>query len=78
MWQEILCNLLENREVEVYFPQLKNVAKLLETRCYKALCEIREVLKNSALTDGECFARIEEIVCVFEKMGVNCGARQDF
>lgn len=46
--------------------------------CCRAICEIREILMDSTLEDSECFQKIEEIVCVLEKMGLDAGNRHDF
>ena len=35
-------------------------------------------LEDDSLEDSECFYRIEEIVCVFEGLGSDCGSRHDF
>ncbi|MBQ9735374.1 MAG: hypothetical protein IJV96_01140 [Clostridia bacterium] len=78
LWQEILSYLLTEERVKIYFPQMKRIERVFEKTCYKALCEIKEVLKNPALTDTDCFNRIEEIVCIFENIGCSCGSRHDF
>jgi len=79
LYKEILINTLEKQRAEVYFPDLKISAKeIVELTCYKALKQIKAVLEDSSLDDDECFAKIEEIVCIFEK---NCGGvafRHDF
>ena len=51
---------------------------LAETRCCRALEEIRDVLKDDTLSDPECFQRIERIVCVLEDLGPGGGGRHDF
>ena len=79
LYKEILINVLEKQRAEVYFPVLKISAKeIVELTCYKSLKQIKEVLEDDSLDDAECFAKIEEIVCIFEK---NCGGvfyRHDF
>ncbi len=79
LYKEILINALEKQRAEVYFPDLKISAnEIVELTCYKALKQIKEVLQDDSLDDAECFEKIEEIVCIFEK---NCGGiayRHDF
>ncbi len=79
LYKEILINVLEKQRAEVFFPDLKISAKeIVELTCYKVLKEIKAVLEDSSLEDDECFEKIEEIVCIFER---NCGGiecRHDF
>ncbi len=51
---------------------------LLESASLKALTQIRDILRDDALSDEDCFQRIEKIVCLFESLGVDCGDRHDF
>ncbi|MCI8398197.1 MAG: hypothetical protein HFF90_02185 [Oscillibacter sp.] len=44
----------------------------------RALREIRVVLDNEALDDPACFRKIEEIVSVYESLGLDGGSRHDF
>jgi len=39
---------------------------------------IKAVLEDDSLDDKDCFERIERIVCLFEEIGSDCGARHDF
>jgi hypothetical protein len=54
------------------------VNELVEPACYKALGRITQIVRDSSLSDRECFARIEEIVCVLENAGSGGGTRHDF
>lgn len=45
---------------------------------YKALEKIRAILADDALSDAECFRKIEAIVCVLEELGGDGGVRHDF
>ena len=73
LWREIWGN---NREdFEIMSPETKEKFYLY---CYQALQEIRDIVRDGALDDRECFEKIEEIVCIFEKMGSHGGSRHDF
>ena len=50
---------------------------LLRERCVEALCAIRRAL-DADTQDAECFRRIEEIVKIYEAIGADGGARQEF
>ena len=45
---------------------------------YKALEKIRAILADDALSDAECFRKIETIVCVWGELGSDGGGRHDF
>ena len=51
---------------------------IVRDQCYQAICKIREILSDDSLEDSECFWKIEEIVVVLEKMGLDAGTRHDF
>ena len=57
---------------------LGNAREILQARCYQALAEIRGILADDHLDDADCFARIEEIVQVYEKLGSAAEGRHDF
>lgn len=81
LFDEILYQVLselaarESLEILVRTPE---VLKIVESRCYRALDEIKAVIRDDGLTDPECFAKIEKIVCVFEELGSGCASRHDF
>ena len=78
--QEILCHVLADKKVQVSFSGLADteIIKIAELECHKALQKIKAILEDDSLEDSECFYRIEEIVCVFEDLGSDCGSRHDF
>lgn len=78
--QEILCHVLADKKVQVSFSGLADteIIKIAELERYKALQKIKAILEDDSLEDSECFYRIEEIVCVFEDLGSDCGSRHDF
>ncbi|MCI8704143.1 MAG: hypothetical protein HFE60_07645 [Anaerotignum sp.] len=47
-------------------------------KCYQALEEIKGILESDGLEDKECFEKIEEIVCIYERLGSDGGNRHDF
>lgn len=79
LYKELLVNLPRDEEVQVYFPNLKvDTEKMLNLSCYQALRTIKMILEDESLNDSECFQKIEEIVCMFEALGSDCGGRHDF
>ena len=78
LWQQMLCALVEGGGMEIRFPQLEGVEKILQRRCYQALLEIKQIIEDDSLDDPSCFRKIEEILRVYENMGSDCGSRHDF
>ena len=54
------------------------VLRTMEGRCFGILERIRQILADDTLDDPECFQRIEQIVCILEENGIDCGTRHDF
>ena len=73
MMFKVLCE-----KIKISIPKKKELLKLVESECYKALCEIKKIIDNKDLSDEDCFYQIEQIVCLFEKIGSACDGRHDF
>ncbi len=69
LYEEILRRLVVPQDIAL---------RLAENICYTSLVEIREIISNEALSDPECFCKIEEIICALERQGIFCGGRHDF
>ena len=78
LWKEMICALLLESEMEISFPQIQNVETLFSNACYRALAEIKQIIEDRSMDDGNCFAAIEKIVRVYECMGSDGGTRHDF
>lgn len=79
LYMEMLATILANETVHIDFPQLQDaLPAIVEGRCYQALTQIRDVLRDDSLEDAECFRQIEEIIVIFEELGSNGGDRHDF
>ena len=79
LYKEILTQILSNQEIHITFPNLNiNPTEIIESESYQALQKIKAVIMDDSLTDSECFMKIEEIICIFETLGSNCGTRHDF
>ena len=49
--------------------------ELVEMTCFQALCKIKAILEDESLEDADCYAKIEEVLCVLEAIGSNGGSR---
>lgn len=79
LYKEILSNILQKQSLQVTFPNLNiNAVEIVALESYAALQKIKAILEEDSLEDRECFMRIEEIICLFEELGSNCGQRHDF
>ena len=74
--QELFVTFLKSeyskKEIQKFFECV------LEKECYKTLRKIKEIIQNDELDDSDCFAKIENIICLFENMGIDCAGRHDF
>ena len=79
LYKEILAHALSYGEVKITFQgQSPDIAQIVEGECYKALQKIKAIICDDSLEDSECFMKIEEIICLFEQLGIHCGTRHDF
>ena len=76
LYQEILTRELERQARQAALAA--NVPEIVEGKSYRALNAIKAILADDSLSDPECFAKIEEIVCVLEDLGSSGGGRHDF
>ena len=75
LYERILCEEIARRMLPVVQEQ---GAQMVEMRCFEAIREIYRIVADERLDDPECFARIEEIVCVLDELGTGGGGRHDF
>ncbi len=79
LYKEMLINILEKENVSVEFKNCKiNPTEIVNLAYYRALCDIKAILQDNSLTDKECFAKIEQIIVLFESIGSSGGDRHDF
>lgn len=79
LYQNILSKILSEQPAQITFSNLSlNTAEIVELECYRMLCQIKSILDNDSIDDPECFQKIEEIICLFEKIACPCGNRHDF
>lgn len=76
LWQTILASV--TKECEGKMITESDIEKLFEKECYIVLERIKAILEDDSLDDKDCFEKIESIVCLFEEIGSDCGARHDF
>ncbi len=77
--EALLRRVIANGEVKVKIQiEGEDLAPLLERESMMLLSRIREILKDDALSDEECFWKIEALVSLFEESGLFCGTRHDF
>ena len=75
----LLKQILSEGDVHITFPGLElDLESVLKAECYKTLTKIKAVLEDDSLDDAACFARIEEIICIFESIDCHFSSRHDF
>ena len=74
LYKEILAHALMQGEIHITLPeQYRDLSKAIECDCYQALEKIKSIIHDDSLTDQECFAKIEAIICTLEDIGSNGG-----
>lgn len=76
LYQQIICKGLDKGELRIALSE--QAERWLEGECLRTLKEIRNVLLDETLNDRECFWRIERIIEIFERIGIDCGSHHDF
>ena len=76
LWEEMVKELLVCGKIQLVISG--EIKEVMESKCYKALSQIRDIVRNDALSDQECVGHIEAIVCVLEEIGSSGGTRHDF
>lgn len=77
LYKEILGRALAQGEIKIMIED-RNIAQIVENKCYIALQRIKDILHDDTLNDEECFLKIDEVICVFEELGSTGGDRHDF
>ena len=79
LYADMLDKILKETNGKTTFGRIKvNADKIIKSRLYQVLKEIKEILEDYELEDEDCFHRIEVIVHAYEKVGSGCGVRHDF
>jgi len=58
--------------------EAEELEKIVNGKCYEILCEIQKIVRDDTIDDPECFKKVEELVCLFEREGLGAGGRHDF
>jgi len=77
LYEEILLHLLKSNP-ELCMQTSDSLVDLIELNCYQTLKKIKAIIEDDRLDDPECFYKIEQIVCLLEKIGSDGGNRHDF
>ena len=75
LYEELLICKLAKGEIKLV---VQDSSALVESACYQALCQIKKILQDETLEDHSCFLKIEEVICLLEDLGIDCGDRHDF
>ena len=73
LYQQILASRIGSVTIDT-----QTAKEIVAGDSYTALEKIRAILADDALSDAECFRKIEAIVCVLEGLGGDGGVRHDF
>ena len=77
--EELLVSAIQKGKVRIGLrARMRKVERLVEKESVQALYRIKKMIEDDFLSDVECFEKIEEIVNIFEELGMTCGSRHDF
>ena len=68
LWRELLISGLQNESYKFDFINDKMLKEIVENKCYKILLQLKQTIEDESLSDKDCFIKIEEILCVLEKI----------
>ncbi len=75
----IKLELLKNQLSDVLFRNIEvldiDINQIVQSTAISMLEKIQNIIKDESLSDFEV---IDNIICVFEEYGINCGSRYDF
>lgn len=63
-----------------YIKDYKNfsVDEMVKDRCYMALKDIRDIIRDDRLNDEQCIEKIDDILAILELNGINTSPRHDY
>lgn len=76
LFLQILLKEIENGNIQITLSE--EAAKVVQSKAFFTLEQIRDVVCDDSLSDPECFWKIEKIVETLEELGSNGGVRHDF
>ncbi|WP_040198367.1 hypothetical protein [Candidatus Soleaferrea massiliensis] len=74
-YDELIYQELGRFMIEHFEPAKFDYHNIIQTKAIHIVQEIQEVLKQ---TDLEDFYKVEQVVCIFEKYGLDTGGCHDF
>ena len=75
MKKEMISKLLAEAIIEIINMSKDDFGEKISETSFEILGRIVEIVKRKELDD---FSAMEEIVCILEDNGINCGGRHDF
>ncbi len=76
-YEQIFEKLLCERKLHLTVLEQVDLEKIITDDCYQIVAAIARIIANDEWDDKDCFFRIEEIIRVLEKHGLDCGIRHD-
>ena len=77
--KQLLVSALTESDVEITLSaDTEKIKEIVQEKSVLALYRIKKILEDDSLSDKDCFEKIEEIVLLFEELGMRCGNRHDF
>ncbi|MBE6932874.1 MAG: hypothetical protein E7464_05810 [Ruminococcaceae bacterium] len=83
LYQEMISEILAEcliPYIRQYIQQYKNFPfeELVKDRCYMALQDICDIIRDDRLNDEQCIGKIDDILAILELNGINTSPRHDY
>lgn len=79
LYEEIISELF----AEYLLPYIQSfkmlpIKEMVEDRCYRALQDIRDIIRDDRIDDAQCIEKIDDILAILEQNGINTSPRHDY
>ena len=77
--EELIHTAIRDGDVKVTVSfDADDLVEIVNKKCYTILSEIQKIVRDNTIDDPECFMKVEELVCLFEREEISAGSRHDF
>lgn len=77
LWRALLLSGLQNEHYTFESIDDNTIKEIIENKCYKVLCQIKQIIDDEKFSDIDCFSKIEKIIYKLEEHNIFCD-RHDF
>ncbi len=72
LWRYLIISGLYNEDINLNCVNDKTLGGIVESKSYKILYQIKQIVDDKNLLDQDCFLKIEKIIRVLEENNIFC------